>query len=284
MSIKEKALLVSLSVSIWTNSAADGTVVSDIMKKTQTETDVHRYKKVLIKPEALAQVRAARVALRRDWWDNTLPWGNGGVRLLPSARYQSFAEKMRELRVDYERTVAAFTKEYPKMKAEARQRLHALFREEDFPPVERIKSKFGCSLEFAPIPDAQDFRVSLSEDERKEIRREVEKSVEVNTRMAMTSLVTKLHETLTLLSERMKEAEPNFRSSLIANVEEVCREVESFNLLDDKKIEGFRKAAEALTKNLDVDTVKADKKVRKDLATKADDILAKMASYIGDTQ
>lgn len=281
MSVKDKALLVSLSVSMWTNAVHDEAVVGDIMKKTSTAHDVHAYKKILIKPEAMAQVRAARIALRTYWWSNTLPWGDGGVRVLPAPRYQEFVEKIRELRTEYEAAVAAFVREYPKMKMEARKRLGSLYRDEDFPSLNSIKGKFDCDIDFAPIPDAGDFRVSLSESEKKELGREVERAVQANTRGAMQALVGKLQKTVALLSERMKEADPGLRRSLIENIAEVCSEVEVFNFTDDKQIESFKKAAEQLTKGADLDMLKEDKKARKTLATKADEILAKMAMYTG---
>lgn len=284
-SIKEKALLVSLSVSFWTNTAADAGVVNDIMAKTHTGMDVHRYKKVLVKPEAMTPVKSARAAMRKHWWDNTLPWGNGGVRLLPSERYQKFAEQMRTLRNDYETAVAGFVSNYPKMKAEARKRLGPLFREEDFPSLDGIKGKFQVSLDFAPIPDAKDFRIDLSEAERKEIHREVERMVAENTRTAMGSLVERMAEVVKTLTERLKEADPTIRQSLFDNLVEVCKEVEEFNLLGDSQITALRKGVETLAaKPEQVDHLKEDKKARAALAKKADDILAKMASYIGDKQ
>lgn len=281
MSIKDKAFLVSLSVSMWTNAVHDGAVVSDLMKKTDTVEDVHRYKKVLVKPEALVQVRGARIALRTHWWNNTLPWGNGGVRLLPAPKYQSFMEEMRKLRVEYEKQVDAFCGNYPAMKKEARRRLGTLFKEDDFPSMDSIRRKFGCSLGFAPIPDANDFRVTLSDDEKRELAKEIERDVQTNTKGAMNALVEKLQETVALLAERLKEDDPVLRRSLVENIKEVCSEVDTFNLVDDKRIDAFKKSTEQLTKLINLEELKEDKKKRKEVASKADEILAKMAGYTG---
>jgi hypothetical protein len=281
MSIRDKALLVSLSVSLWTNAVHDEGVVSDIMKKTGTDNDVHRYKKVLVKPEALTQVRAARVALRQHWWSNTLPWGNGGVRILPSSKYQAFVERLRTLRIDYDKAVDKFCDDYPKMKAEARRRLKELYDDKNFPSLSAIRSKFGCEVEFAPIPDASDFRVKLSESERDELAKDVERALQANAKGAMNALVEKLQETVELLSERLKEDEPILRRSLVENIKEVCAEVDAFNLVDDKKIESFKKATEVMLKGVNFEELKDDRKKRVELATKADDILAKMAGYTG---
>lgn len=280
-SIQEKAILVSLTVSVWTNTAFDGDVVAGLAKRTGTATDVHSYRKNLVKPEALAAIKARALALKTYWRASTLPWGNGGVRILPSANFKEFTEKMRELRNDYERTAAEFVREYPKMKQEARQRLKGLFNEEDFPTAEGIKRKFGVELECMPIPDGKDFRVSITAEEKKALEESVKRQVESHTRQAMAALVEKLQETVTLLSERMKEEDPSLRASLVINIKELCAEVDSFNLAGDKRIDEFKKQSEALIKGINLENLKADKKGRKEVASKADELLAKMASYIG---
>jgi hypothetical protein len=266
---------------MWTNAVHDNKVVDDIMKRTSTVNDVHRYKKVLIKPEAMSQVQAARIALRAHWWQQTLPWGNSGVRILPSEKYQEFTTKMRELQLNYNTAVDAFVREYPKMKAEARRRLMSLYDENDFPSMDSIKRKFGCDIDYSPIPSGEDFRVDLSESEKKILSKEVERAVEANARGAMNALVQKMVDTIQLLSERMKESDPGIRKSLVENIKKVCDEVSTFNFVDDKRIEAFKKSAEALTTGIDLDQLKEDKKAREALATKADDILAKMAAYTG---
>lgn len=280
-SIKEKALLVSLTVSVWTNSAWDGSVVEGLAKRTGTALDVHSYRKNLVKPEALAPIKARALALKTYWRASTLPWGDGGTRILPSEKWKEFTEKMRELRSDYERTLADFCRDYPKMKAEARQRLKGLFEEDDFPSVNAIRHKFGVALEFLPIPDGKDFRVAITEDEKRVLEDSVKRQVEQHTKQAMAALVEKLQETVKLMAERMKEADPTLRASLVLNIKEVCTEVDSFNLAGDKRIEDFKKQSEALIKGVNLEALKSDKKARKEVATKADELLAKMASYIG---
>lgn len=280
-SIKEKAMLVSLTVSVWTNSAWDGDVVAGIAKRTGTATDVHTYRKNLIKPEALAPIKARALALKVYWRSCTLPWDNGGTRILPSVKWKEFTEGMRNLRNDYDKTVADFCRQYPKMKAEARQRLKSLFNESDFPSTEGIKSKFGVDLEFLPVPDGGDFRVAISDEEKSILEASVRRQVEQHTKQAMCALVEKLQDTVQFMAERMKEADPAIRASLVTNIKEVCAEVDSFNLAGDKRIDDFKKQSEALIKGINIEALKSDKKARKEVATKADELLAKMAGYIG---
>jgi hypothetical protein len=44
--------------------------------------------------------------------------------------------------------------------------LNGLFREEDYPTVEKLRKKFGVKLEVLPIPSGADFRVQMSAEEQ----------------------------------------------------------------------------------------------------------------------
>lgn len=281
MSIKEKGMLVSVSVSVWLNTASDSSVVKDISTQTHTKQDVHKYAKVLVPPSALELVHAARTALRNHWWQHTLPWGNSGVRLLPADRYQTFIETLRTLRGDFDREVKAFSKIYPVLQKDAITRLGTLYREQDFP--KHIETKFGVRVDIAPIPDVQDFRITLSESERKELEKEVTASLRNNAMGAMQSLVEKLNKTVELLAVRMREKDRTLRDSLVQNVKEACEEMDAFNtsLFGDSKLRTLSKAAASLTQGVDMGALREDDKLRKQVADKADDVLAKMASYIG---
>lgn len=281
MSIKEKALLVSLSISMWTNAVHDDKAGQDVARRNSADSDVVILKKTLIKQDAMAQVRSCRIALRSHWLSNTLPWGDGGIRVLPSDRYQVFVKKFRELKADYIASVEAFCKEYPKMKLEARRRLGKLYDDDDFPTIDSIRRRFDCEFNFVPIPDAGDFRVHLSEAEKKELGKDIERQVTSHAQGAMKALVLQLKETIEMLAARMKEDDPGLRKSLVENVNKMAAEMTAFNFEDDKQVEAFKKAAETLVKGVDIDVLKEDKKARKVLATKADEILEKMAAYTG---
>jgi hypothetical protein len=121
----------------------------------------------------------------------TLSWDDNGYRVLPAAAYMDHTERMRQLSNQFtpaidarrnapksrpislgKRTRARFlaalgmtrlgTQQFGQLGEEARVRLGGLFRSEDYPAPEELPSKFSFETKVMPLPDAGDFRVSLT--------------------------------------------------------------------------------------------------------------------------
>jgi hypothetical protein len=281
MSIREKAMLVSLSISYWTGKANDDRVLDDLTAKHKTDRDVHEYRKVLIKPEAINAVKAARSRARAYYFEKTLPWIDGGTRILPSAFYFEYAKKMHEFKGEYEKAVADFITRYTGLKGEARKRLGDLFRDEDYPAVESLRRKFGFEDRVFPIPGKDDFRVDLGGKAEADIKRQIEESVRAATEVATRDLWKRLYHTVEALATRMKDADPTFRDSIIGNIRDICTVMGDMNVTGDKDLTAMtKKVLEELTK-IGPQELRDEPKARKKVADSADAILAKMAGYIG---
>jgi hypothetical protein len=55
----------------------------------------------------------------------------------------------------------------------SRSRLGGLFRPEDYPLSTEIRDKFGFETKVMPLPDADDFRVSLGDEEKDRVKRQI---------------------------------------------------------------------------------------------------------------
>jgi predicted metal-dependent peptidase len=72
----------------------------------------------------------------------TLPWDDNGYRVLPSAAYMDHTEKMRELSNRFTPAVDALAREFGNLVEQAKVRLGGLFRPEDCPAPDELRSKF----------------------------------------------------------------------------------------------------------------------------------------------
>jgi len=66
----------------------------------------------------------------------------------------------------------------------AKVRLGGLFRSEDYPRVEELRSKFSFETKVMPLPDAGDFRVTLGDEEKERIKRQITAAVEASLQVA----------------------------------------------------------------------------------------------------
>ena len=104
--------------------------------------------------------------IRQHFYKITLPWSDEGFRLLPSNFYFGLMERMREFEASFEQGVESFLAVYPQYIDQVRPELNGLFREEDYPSAEKLRTKFGVRLEILPIPSGADFRVQMSAEEQ----------------------------------------------------------------------------------------------------------------------
>lgn len=282
MSIQDKAMLVSLSISYWTGKASDERVVDEISVKHKSERSQSEYRKILVHPDAINEVKAVRSRARSYYFDKTLPWIDGGTRILPSAFYMDFAKKMHEFRGEYEVAFGAFVKKYTALKGEARKRLGSLFKDDDYPSTDAIRSKFAWDMSVFPIPAKDDWRVDLGGDAESKIKKQIDERIKAATELATRDLWKRLHEVVKALAAKMRESgDPVFRDSIISNIKELCALMHHMNIDNDPELEKMTKRIQADLGKLNPEELREDKKARKKVADTADEILAKMAGYIG---
>jgi hypothetical protein len=120
-----------------------------------------------------------------------------------------------------------------------RPELNGLFREEDYPSVEKVRTKFALKLEVLPIPSGDDFRVTLSEEEQARVAREIDASVRQSLRRGTEDLWTRLKGVVTHLVDRLNDPESRFHSSLVTNVFDLVDLLPRLNVGQDEELNRF---------------------------------------------
>ena len=130
-SLSSRAMLCSLSISMWTARKHDPDASQEIAQRHGAQADAGRYHKVLLPKEALAEIQKIVSEARQEHYFMTLPWDDNGYRVLPAAAYMDHTEKMRELSNRFTPTVDTLAQQFGHLVAEAKVRLGGLFRPED---------------------------------------------------------------------------------------------------------------------------------------------------------
>lgn len=286
--IHGRAMLVRLSVSVWTARKYDRKVTDEVNKQHAAGKDAGRFNKHLFggkdSSKSHAAVVAAASAARTAHYANTLPWADEGWRLLPTANYFEYTETIRKTKAAFETAVAEFMAEYPDLRENARRLLNGMYKEEDYPTASKLASAFACSTEFAPVPAAGDFRLDLPADKLGEIEESTTARVQRATADAMRDAWGRLASVVEKLGERLSEPDAIFRDSLIGNVSEMTSILTRLNITDDPALEGMRARVEERLANLNPDSLRTNKKLRAAVAKEADDILKSMSGLYGPAQ
>ena len=285
-SLSSRAMLCSLSISMWSARKHDPDASQEIAQRHGAQADAGRYHKVLLPKAALAEIQKVVSDARQEHYFMTLPWDDNGYRVLPAAAYMDHMEKMRELSNRFTPAVEALAREFGKLVEEAKVRLGGLFRSEDYPSPDELCSKFSFETKVMPLPDAGDFRVTLGDEEKERIKRQITTAVEASLQVASRDLWQRLYEAVSHLAERLSAykvtgvgVEHPFRDTVVTNLVRLVDVLPKLNVTGDPELE--RLAAQVRASLLvDPQELRNSESMRSETAKTATAICDRMAAYM----
>lgn len=279
--LRDKAMLVRLSVSQWTARKYDKRVSANVAAQYQAALSAGRYNKALVADDALKTIQK-KINEARTWhYAHTLPWNDDDYRMLPSMEYLHYTEKAREFDADIKALVQTFLVNYPGYVEDAQARLNGMFDPADYPSVEELSHKFRFSVSVLPLPMADDFRVDLQSDEVSRIQADIEHRTAQAQGRANRDLWDRLHTAVSHMAEKLGQSDAIFRDSLVANVQELCELLPRLNVLEDANLDAVRRDIENKLCAHTPNVLRESAIARAETARDASHILDAMAGYMG---
>lgn len=291
--LSDKTVLANFSVSRWGGHRFDKSATDQVHKANDAASDTGNYNKRLLPKGASSQIDACVNAARDYHRTHTLPWLDDGVRILPSSRYLEYADRMKDYRVEFQKEVQGFLKDYPTYIKTSKARLGKMFNLADYPTVQDLEKAYSWELTILPFPDAKDFRIAgvaaVSEDDIAKMRVDLEARMEQVWKNAMKDVGQRIADVVGRVSERLKaykpgkpgkRAEGTFKDSLIDNVRELVAILPSLNLGNDKKLGKIITQMQDQLCKADADLLRDDDKARAKVAKSADAILTEVSDFI----
>ena len=282
ISIATSAMMVELNISCWTARKLDKNVSKDIDAVKNTKVRAGNYHKHLLagNPHHDAVVKYA--ASSRLWnIKQTIPWSDSGPRIVTMENLFNGGYK-RELdnrKAEFERLVDVFLGVYPTLISAAAFQLGDLFDRDEYPTPETIRSKFRFNYTLTPIPTANDFRIEIGEQAKRELVEQYEAAFNERLNNAMRDVWDRLYECLTHMSERLADDEAGnrkvFHGTLLTNARELIDLLAKLNVTGDPKLEEARRDLHNAILNTEIDTLKESDYVRENVKSKVDAILGK---------
>lgn len=282
----ESAMLVSLTIRSYGARREDKKISREVAQQHNTSEDAGRYNKVLVAKTFLDPVTSAASALRNFHYENTLPWMDDGVRILPSANYEAYKAQMGLLRDEYDARVRAFVAAWPEIVEDAKNRLNGMFNPADYPAD--VAGKFDCRVRFLPVPDTSDFRVDIADVERETLRAEIADTLSAVQADAMGELWNRLGDAVKHMADRLalykpvagKRPENPFRDSLVQNLRDLCKLIPRLNFANDARLESIRQDIERELTCHSAQELRDDYKVREGVAARAAEIARNVSEFM----
>tara|TARA_R110002110_G_scaffold163978_1_gene364035 strand:+ start:123 stop:980 length:858 start_codon:yes stop_codon:yes gene_type:complete len=280
MSISDRAVLVQLNISSWGTERLDKSQTERINVLNNADAKAGKVHKDLMCGTTLAKDIDLHVGRSRLWNNqNTMPWQDRGARLLPTSLFLSYKDEMNSRETNFETMVNRFVPNYAAAKQTARNYLGSMYREEDYPDVNDIASKYKWTLSVSPIPSSGHFCLDVPAEDLENVRKSCDDFVEQKVAEAMRKPWEDLHNMLTGMSGKLQEVDElngtpkRFHETFVTNALDLCKLLNHMNITNDPQLDKARQQLELVLAGTDVDDIKENEFVRSDMKKRVDNIL-----------
>lgn len=177
-SLSQRLVICKVSIGKWAAVKADAASTRKIEKELGLR-DSGTFFKALLSEERTRPITKITNAIRAYQYSETIPWLDGGFRVLPAARLVQHRDEINEMIRDLMAAVEAnIIAPLEDEKTKAQTRLGQLYREADYPTADIIRGKYRVNVQYMPFPNAYDARSwQVPEDEKAQIAKDAESAL-----------------------------------------------------------------------------------------------------------
>ena len=278
------AMLVEFNASVWTARKLDKSTTDEVVaSKNAGAKDAARVNKHLLAGRSELDIIQQAVGRARQFvYDNTAPWSDSGLRLLPTINFMRFTERMNEFEEEIEALVKSFVAIYPTLITAQALALGDMFKRDDYPTANEIMTKFSFRVNYMPVPSSGDFRVDVGNQAQAELKERLEKLTQERVDNAMADVRERLVTHLKRMSDRLttdyvngEAKQRRFHDTLVDGALELCDITKALNVTGDASLEQARRELEQLLVGVTPTELRKNEAIRQDVKKNVDAILDK---------
>jgi hypothetical protein len=296
--LAEKAIVINLTIHQWGAVRSDERADSAVQREFGNDARAGGWRKNLLpqNPPEWQAVKAAANEIRKLHYWYTQPWSEGG-RVLASAMYPEYSEKMRGAIRSYDEACDKFAAEFDRLKAEAIVLLGGLAREDDYPVARVVRRKCAVTIGTSPL-SVGDWRAKLSRESIEELQRGYEQMIESALQTSTADLWSRLREAVEDLrtsvatyQKRIDEQQAGvpvravLKNGTFDTLAELVEVLPTMNIAGDPSLDGLVEAVKQSLCSVSIEDARVDaegsESLRADLIKSADDIVSQMAAFMG---
>ena len=284
LNIDTCAMLVEFNASVWTARKLDKTTTNEVVaSKNAGAKDAARVNKHLLAGRTELDIIQQAVGRARQFvYDNTAPWSDSGLRLLPTINFMKFTERMNDFEEEMEALVKAFVVIYPTLITAQALALGDMFKRDDYPSANEMMTKFSFRVNYMPVPSSGDFRVDVGNQAQAELKARLESLTQERIDSAMADVRERLSTHLKRMSDRLttdyvggEAKQRRFHDTLVDGALELCDLTKALNVTNDTTLETARSQLEQLLVGVTPADLRKNEAIRQDVKKNVDAILDK---------
>ena len=234
--LRDKAITVRLSRRMYNPYKYDKTATEAAENSTGTHRAGRFTKRLLRNCVELKKTQSAYNDLYAYVVDNTLPWMDDGVRVLPNANYMEFVAEVGNLRRRAAACLKVLYDAWDQRVMEDQKILGGLWCASDYLSKDEMLGKWGVQLTFAPVPCSEDFRIDMDETDKQALDEAVREVQD----QAGDYLLKEILKPVAAMAEKLAVPIGTegsiFRDTLVSNLKDVCKRARKLNINGDSRV------------------------------------------------
>jgi len=285
-SIAHAAVLVRFRATSWAARLKDKQATRNAeIASNASRGAANLTKNLLVDCDELRAIRLYISTVRDIHRSMSMPWGDDGERLVPTAQYPKYLSKMTEYQDEFHILVDNFMAVYDWKIIDTQVKLGAMFNRDEYPSTIDVRAKFSFQLSYDMLADGGntgDWRLDLPHEQMSELRNSARDGYFNNIKGAMDSVWHRTHETLTTLVRQLDVNEEGKGNKLYDSVFDRAVELVAMmgtcNVTGDSQMEAMRRKLEDTLHGLNLDQIKNSPSLREDTRSKLTAAIAALPS------
>lgn len=285
--LASRTMLATLNVRMWSARKLDRAATAKTTTDAHAVADAARVNKHLMAGQDATLKAVATIAgsARAHFYHHTAAWNDDGQRIVTVDLWKPLTKILTADAADFAPAVRAFMDDYTQAYERARIALGSLYNEADFPPPLKVEAKFGFSFDFDPLPTANDFRCTLTDEDADMIRRDIEARAAARFNNAMREVWGRLFECVDKIRTTLPDYDAGnvkrFNDSLMTNLRELLAILPGLNVTQDPQLDAIGRRVAAELGNVNPQTLRDSTEARNRATQSASAICATMAAHLG---
>ena len=289
-SLAANYMLITMKISRWSANKRDKALGESVATSKGAQVDaVAATKKLMVGADAeLTAVNTALNSIRTYLYENSLPWSGDtgdkkGPRIVPTRKSMDLIKELGILQKEFERSMRGFKKVYAARVDNAMTNLGSLADRTAYPAESEIGDLFSVVIDMIPVPSVSGFGgMTIPSELAMALGKRMEKQQSKIVDNATAELQSRVLESVTNLSDQLHKSadgEPTrLFESLSTNLKPLVDLIDAASLSKDKRLIGLKAELAELSK-VDIKKVKkAEPKVKRAVAEKADKIVKALST------
>ena len=210
---------------------------------------------------------------------NTLPWMDEGVRVLPNDNYIEFAAEIGRLRSIAMQRVKDLAMVWDTAVMADKALLGGMWDPMDYPTKGEMMNKWDIRVMFAPVATSEDFRIDMDEADKAAL----DQAINDVENQATDYLLKQILEPVAAMSAKLAvpigEEGAVFRDTLVGNLRDVCKRAKKLNINNDERVDEVVDEIEHALVSITPQTLRESDYVRATTAKRMDEISKKLNQW-----